>query len=160
MRTCFLAKKQCAPPKAVPNSEPRIHWRKRAKQRGRCFATPTPYLLQNHLVRLRCIYSTKSEPIFKTKYHSVPRVLKHLCAVAQSFLKEKVRGKRWTAQILGNEPFKKKWTRFCENYIAGGRIRKTETYSFWNSAGLGLGFRPAGGCGRNAGRAFWILAGK
>ena len=92
MRTCFLAKKQCAPPKAVLPSEPRIHWRKRAKQRGRCFATPTPYLLQNHLVRLRCIYSTKSEPIFKTKYHSVPRVLKHLCAVAQSFLKEKVRG--------------------------------------------------------------------
>ena len=53
-RTSFLAKKQCAPPKAGLPSEPRIHWRKRAKQRGRCFATPTPYFFQNHLVRLRC----------------------------------------------------------------------------------------------------------
>src|SRR3989344_6796160 len=53
-RTCFLAKKQCAPPKAVLDSEPRIHWRKRVKQRGRCFATPTPCLLQNRLVRLWC----------------------------------------------------------------------------------------------------------
>src|SRR3989338_8822922 len=56
MRTSFLAKKQCAPPKAGLPSEPRIHWRKRAKQRGGCFATPTPYLLQNHLVRLRCVW--------------------------------------------------------------------------------------------------------
>ena len=53
-RTSSSAKNQCAPPKAVLDSEPRIHWRKRAKQRGRCFATPTPCLLQNHLVRLWC----------------------------------------------------------------------------------------------------------
>ena len=32
---------------------------------GRCEETPTPCLLQNHLVRLRCVYSTKSEPISK-----------------------------------------------------------------------------------------------
>ena len=42
------------------------------------------------------------------------------------------------------------------NYFAGGRIRKTETDVF--EIRRDLGFRPAGGCGRNAGRAFWILA--
>ena len=129
MRTCFLAKKQCAPPKAVPNSEPRIHWRKRAKQRGRCFATPTPYLLQNHLVRLRCIYSTKSEPIFKTKYHSVPRVLKHLCAVAQSFLKEKVRGNAERLKYWEMSRSRKNGLGFAKT-IFWERIRKTETNVF------------------------------
>ena len=42
------------------------------------------------------------------------------------------------------------------NYFAGGRIRKIETNVF--EIRQGLGFRPAGGRGRNAGRAFWILA--
>ena len=94
IRTCFLAKKQCAPPKAVLDSEPRIHWRKRAKQRGCCSATPTPCLLQNHLVRLRCIYSTKSEPIFKTKYHSVPpRAKAPLCSSTELSQRESA-GKR------------------------------------------------------------------
>src|SRR3990167_8827275 len=46
-RTCFLAKKPFTPPKAVQDSEPRIHWRKRAKQRGRAFGTPTPWLVLN-----------------------------------------------------------------------------------------------------------------
>src|SRR3989344_2000140 len=53
-RTSSSKTKQCAPPKAGLPSEPRIHWRKRGKQRGRLFGTPTPYLLQNHLVRLWC----------------------------------------------------------------------------------------------------------
>ena len=94
-RTSSSKTKQCAPPKAGLHSEPRIHWRKRAKQRGRALRTPTHYFFQNHLVLLRCLYYTKLEPIFKInkiKHTSVPRVLKHLCAVAQSFLKEKVRG--------------------------------------------------------------------
>ena len=43
------------------------------------------------------------------------------------------------------------------NYFAGGRIRKTETNVF--EIRRGLGFRPAGGCGRNAGRALdFVLA--
>jgi hypothetical protein len=41
------------------------------------------------------------------------------------------------------------------NYFVGGRIRKTETNVF--EIRRDLGFRPAGGCGRNAGRAFWIF---
>ena len=41
------------------------------------------------------------------------------------------------------------------NYFAGGRIRKTETNVF--EIRRGLGFRPAGECGRNAGRGFWLL---
>ncbi|KKU96849.1 MAG: hypothetical protein UY29_C0006G0058 [Parcubacteria group bacterium GW2011_GWC2_48_17] len=41
------------------------------------------------------------------------------------------------------------------NYFAGGRIRKTETNVF--EIRQGLGFRPAGGRGRNVGR---ILFGK
>ena len=36
------------------------------------------------------------------------------------------------------------------NYFAGGRIRKTETNVF--EIRRDSGFRPAGGCGRNAGR--------
>jgi len=42
------------------------------------------------------------------------------------------------------------------NYFAGGRIRKTETNVF--EIRRDSGFRPAGGCGRNAGRGFWNLA--
>ena len=92
MRTCSLAKKQCAPPKAVLHSEPRIHWRKRAKQRGRCFATPTPYFFQNHLVRLRCVYFTKLEPIFKIVITSVPRALKRHHAKRGASAEAEVRG--------------------------------------------------------------------
>ena len=40
------------------------------------------------------------------------------------------------------------------NYFAGGRIRKTETNVF--EIRRGLGFRPAGGCGRNAGRILFF----
>jgi len=39
------------------------------------------------------------------------------------------------------------------NYFAGGRIRKTETDVF--EIRRGSGFRPAGECGRNAGREFF-----
>ena len=41
------------------------------------------------------------------------------------------------------------------NYFAGGRIRKTETNVF--EIQRDLGFRPAGGCGRNAGRFFSVF---
>jgi hypothetical protein len=42
------------------------------------------------------------------------------------------------------------------NYFAGGRIRKTETDFF--EIQRSFGFRPAGECGRNAGRIpFWIF---
>ena len=93
-RTSSSKTKQCAPPKAGQPKTLCILWRKRAKQRGRCFATPTPYLLQKHLVRLRCIYSTKSEPIFKTKYHSVPpRAKAPLCSSTELSQRESA-GKR------------------------------------------------------------------
>ena len=42
------------------------------------------------------------------------------------------------------------------NYFAGGRIRKTETNVF--KIRRDLSFRPAGGCGRNAGRGFLDFA--
>ena len=59
--------------------------------------------------------------------------------------------------MAGNEPFGKNGLGF-RNYFAGGRIRKTETNVF--EIRRGLGFRPAGGCGRNAGRAFWNFGGE
>ena len=72
-----------------------------------------------------------------------------LCAVAQSFLKEKVRGnakrlKYW--EMSRSE----KMDSVLRNIFAGGRIRKTETNVF--EIRQGSGFRPAGGRGRNAGR--------
>ena len=54
-----------------------------------------------------------------------------------------------TAQMAGNEPFGKMNSALRNNF-AGGRIRKTETTVF--KIRRGLGFRPAGGRGRNAGR--------
>jgi len=51
-------------------------WIWRGKISGRCFATPTIWLPKNRLVRLRCLYSTKSEPIFKIVITSVPRALR------------------------------------------------------------------------------------
>ena len=41
------------------------------------------------------------------------------------------------------------------NNFAGGRIRKTETTVF--EIRRDSGFRPAGGCGRNAGRILFIF---
>ncbi len=43
--------------------------------------------------------------------------------------------------------------------MAGGRIRKTETTVFEIRRKFGL-LRPAGGCGRNAGRKFFWFFGE
>jgi len=73
-RTCFLAKKQCAPPKAVLQ----IRLEKWGEISGTRFARPTFWLLKNRLVRLWCVYSTKSEPIFKiSNQWSSPRATRH-----------------------------------------------------------------------------------
>ncbi len=53
------------------------------------------------------------------------------------------------------ENAKYKMDSVLRNYFAGGRIRKTETNVF--EIRRDSGFRPAGGCGRNAGRGFWIF---
>jgi len=58
--------------------------------------------------------------------------------------------------MAGNEPFKKKWTRFCETILREGGFAKPRL--MFLKFGGDSGFRPAGECGRNAGRAFWILA--
>ncbi|OGI43182.1 MAG: hypothetical protein A2593_00180 [Candidatus Moranbacteria bacterium RIFOXYD1_FULL_44_9] len=48
-----------------------------------------------------------------------------------------------TAQILGNEPFKK-WTQFCGNNTLGTRIPQNFGYSlFLNSAGFSPQILPA-----------------
>src|SRR3989344_9401988 len=60
-RTCFLAKKQCAPPKAALQ----IRLEKWGEISGTRFAGPTFRLPKSRLVRLWCVYFTKSEPIFK-----------------------------------------------------------------------------------------------
>ena len=56
-----------------------------------------------------------------------------------------------TAQMAGNELFGK-MDSVLRNYFAEGRIRKTETKIF--EIRRDSGFRPAGWCGRNAGRGF------
>ena len=89
-----------------------------------------------------CLYCTKLEPIFKIVIISVPRVLKHLCAVAQSFLKEKVRGnaERLKYHQLSRS---KNGLSFAETIFWGHGFRKTSTDSlFWNS-----GFTSGGGRG-------------
>ncbi|MBI3306003.1 hypothetical protein HYZ82_02600 [Candidatus Nomurabacteria bacterium] len=52
-----------------------------------------------------------------------------------------------------NEPFKKKWTRFCETILREGGFAKPRLKIF--EIRRDLGFRPAGGCGRNAGAGVW-----
>jgi len=66
-----------------------------------------------------CAFIVSNQNLFsKSVMTSVPsRVLRTPLCEAQSFPRMESAGKRWTAQILGNEPFKKKWTRFCENYF-------------------------------------------
>jgi len=44
------------------------------------------------------------------------------------------------------------WTRFCEAILREGGFAKTRLIF---KKLFGLGFRPAGGCGRNAGRIFF-----
>ncbi|OGI72985.1 hypothetical protein A2737_02165 [Candidatus Nomurabacteria bacterium RIFCSPHIGHO2_01_FULL_41_71] len=80
-RTCFLAKKQCASPKAVLQ----IRLGNSAGILGTRFARPAFQLLKNRLVRLWCVYSTKSEPIFKIcNQWSSPRATR-LCAKHRAF---------------------------------------------------------------------------
>ncbi|OGJ00531.1 hypothetical protein A3I90_00350 [Candidatus Nomurabacteria bacterium RIFCSPLOWO2_02_FULL_41_9] len=47
-------------------------------------------------------------------------------------------------------------TRFCETILREGGFAKPRL--MFLKFGGDSGFRPAGECGRNAGRAFWILA--
>jgi len=60
--------------------------------------------------------------------------------------------------MAGNEPFKKKWTRFCETILREEGFAKPRLKIF--EIRRDLGFRPAGGCGRNAGRGFGIFGGR
>ena len=72
-RTSSLAKKQCAPAR----QKFRIHWGNSAGTLGTRFARPAFQLLKNRLVLFWCVYCTKSEPIFKTKWGNecgTPRV--------------------------------------------------------------------------------------
>jgi hypothetical protein len=71
--------------------------------------------------------------------NSVPRALKRLCAKHRASAKAEVR-----------ENAKYTMDSVLRSNFAGGRIRKTETNVF--EIRRDLGFRPAGGCGRNAGR--------
>src|SRR3990167_3305861 len=62
-RTCFLAKKQCAPPKAVL----RIRLEKWGEISGTRFARPTFWLLKNRLVRLWCCNCTLCANLFRAE---------------------------------------------------------------------------------------------
>ncbi|PJA88296.1 MAG: hypothetical protein CO139_03900 [Candidatus Moranbacteria bacterium CG_4_9_14_3_um_filter_36_9] len=48
-----------------------------------------------------------------------------------------------TAQMAGNEPFGKKWTRFCENYFLGKGFAKPRL--MFLKFGGDFEFRPRGG---------------
>ena len=72
------------------------------------------------------------------------------CAKAQ-FLQRRKRGTQSTERLKWEEMSRsEKMDSVLRNYFAGWRIRKTETNVF--EIRQGSGFRPAGGCGRNAGR--------
>src|SRR3990167_227443 len=58
-RTSSSKTKQCAPPKAGLPSEPRIHWRKRAKQRGGGVSTPPPPLFFKQIFFFFCVLGEK-----------------------------------------------------------------------------------------------------
>ena len=63
-----------------------------------------------------------------------------------------------TAQIPVNEPFEKNGRAKAKQNVREDRFCFCSSNVF--EIRRGSGFRPAGGCGRNAGRAFWILAEK
>jgi len=77
---------------------------------------------------------------------SVPCALKRLCAKHRASAEAEVRGNAKYKCGLG---FAKQ---FC-----GRRIRKTETD--FSEIRRDSGFRPAGGCGRNAGRILFLAGG-
>jgi len=78
--------------------------------------------------------------------NSVSRALKRLCAKHRASAEAEVRGNvKYTMDSVLRSNF------------AGGRNRKTET-DFLKSF-LADGFRPAGGCGRNAGRISFLAGG-
>jgi hypothetical protein len=73
-----------------------------------------------------------------------------------AFFQRRKRGTQYTERLKWQEMSRsEKMDSVLRNYFAGGRIRKTETNVF--EIRQGSDFRPAGGCGRNAGRAFWIF---
>jgi hypothetical protein len=90
---------------------------------------------------------------------SVSRALKRLCASHRASAEAEVRENA----LHTTQSFKKdvacrntNMDSVLRNYFAGGRIRKTETKVF--EIRRDSGFRPAGECGRNAGRvSFWIF---
>jgi len=61
------------------------------------------------------------------------------------------------ADMRGTQ-YKYKMGSVLRSNFAGGRIRKTETTVF--EIRRDSGFRPAGGCGRNAGRISFLAGGK
>jgi len=82
-----------------------------------------------------------------------PRAKVPLCE-AQSFPKWKVRGnaERLKWQEMSRS---EKWMSKSKAKCAGGKFCFCSANVF--EIRRCLGFRPAGECGRNAGRAFWIL---
>ena len=109
-----------------------------------------------------CLYCTKLEHFFKIVITSVPRALKRHHAKRGASAEAEVRENA----LHTTQSFKKdvvcrnaNTDSVLRNNFAGGRIRKTETKFF--EIRRDSGFRPAGGCGRNAGRIlFWIFGGR
>ena len=92
--------------------------------------------------KVRLYYHTRT--FFRKKWiPAFPARYAPLCE-AQSFPKWKVRGNA-----------KCKMDSVLRSIFAGGRIRKTETKVF--ETRQDSGFRPAGGCGRNAGRICFFV---
>src|SRR3989338_4677260 len=141
-RTCFLAKKQCAPPKAVLQ----IRLGKWGEISGTRFARPTFWLLKNRLVRLWCVYSTKSEPIFKIgNQWSSPRATR-LCAKHRAFQNGKCGEHNISARLKWQEMSRSvKWTKFCKNYFLGKGFCKTSANVFGENSCLDSARRKGSG---------------
>jgi hypothetical protein len=76
---------------------------------------------------------------------------------AHSFSKGEKRGTQSTERLKWEEMSRsEKWTRFCETILREGGFAKPRLKFF--EIRRDSDFRPAGGCGRNAGRAFCFLA--
>jgi len=82
-------------------------------------------------------------------------VLKHFCAIAQIFLKEKVRGNAKRPRYHQMSRLENGLS-FAKQYC-GRKDSQNWDLFFWNSAGLGLSFRPVGGLREECGAGFWIF---
>ena len=98
-----------------------------------------------------CVYSTKSEPIFKIcNQWSSPRATR-LCAKHRAFQNGKCGEHNISERLKWQEMSRSvKWTKFCKNYFLGKGFCKTSANLFWRR--FGFGFRPQKGVwGMNAG---------